>query len=117
MDSSIKKTPSLLESIFPIIFLIVLLSINVYLFGNDALSGSIQIVLIMSSAVATLIAGRIGYKWKEIQTGIINSINSSLPSILILFLVGSLAGSWMLSGVVPAMIYYCLLYTSPSPRD
>ena len=104
MDSSVKKTPSLLESFFPIIFLVVLLSINVYLFGNDALSGSIQIVLIMSSAVAALIAGRIGYKWKEIQTGIINSINSSLPSILILFLVGSLAGSWMLSGVVPAMI-------------
>ena len=113
MDSSIKKTPSLLESIFPIVFLIVLLSINVYLFGNDALSGSIQIVLIMSSAVAALIAGRIGYKWKEIQTGIINSINSSLPSILILFLVGSLAGSWMLSGVVPAMIYYGIQILNP----
>ena len=113
MDSSVKKTPSLLESFFPIIFLVVLLSINVYLFGNDALSGSIQIVLIMSSAVAALIAGRIGYKWKEIQTGIINSINSSLPSILILFLVGSLAGSWMLSGVVPAMIYYGIQILNP----
>ena len=101
-----KRTPSLIESFLPIIFLVILLSINVSIFGNDALSGSIQIVLILSSSIAAIIAFNLGYKWTEIQKGIQKSINSAIPSILILFLVGSLAGSWLLSGIVPALIYY-----------
>ena len=56
---------------------------------------------------------RLGFKWKDIQKGIVKSIDSSLPSILILFLVGSLAGSWMLSGIVPAMIYYGIQILNP----
>jgi len=100
------KSPTTFQALVPIIFLVILLSINVSIFGDDSLSGSIQIVLILSSAVASIIAFNLGYSWLDIQKGIIKSINSSLPSILILFLVGSLAGSWLLSGVVPAFIYY-----------
>ena len=101
-----KRIPTLIESFLPIIFLVIFLSINVTVFGDDALSGSIQIVLIFSSAIATVIAFNLGFTWVEIQKGIQNSINSAIPSILILFLVGSLAGSWLLSGIVPALIYY-----------
>jgi NhaC family Na+:H+ antiporter len=101
-----KRIPTLIESFLPIIFLVIFLSINVTVFGDDALSGSIQIVLIFSSAIATVIAFNLGFTWIEIQKGIQNSINSAIPSILILFLVGSLAGSWLLSGIVPALIYY-----------
>ncbi len=100
------KSPTIFQALFPIIFLVILLTINVSVFGDDALSGSIQIVLILSSAVASIIAFNLGFTWLEIQTGIVKSINSSIPSILILFLVGSLAGSWLLSGIVPAFIYY-----------
>ena len=100
------KSPTTFQALFPIIFLVILLSINVSIFGDDSLSGSIQIVLILSSAVASIIAFNLGFSWLDIQKGIVKSINSSLPSILILFLVGSLAGSWLLSGVVPAFIYY-----------
>ena len=82
-----KRTPSLIESFLPIIFLVIFLTINVSIFGDDALSGSIQIVLIFSSAIATLIAFNLGFTWIEIQNGIQNSINSAIPSILILFLV------------------------------
>ena len=113
MDKIKYRDPSFFESIFPIIFLVILLSINVSIFKDDALSGSIQIVLILSSAVASLVAMRLGFKWKDIQKGIVKSIDSSLPSILILFLVGSLAGSWMLSGIVPAMIYYGIQILNP----
>lgn len=113
MDKIKYRHPSFFESIFPIIFLVILLSINVSIFKEDALSGSIQIVLILSSAVASLVAMRLGFKWKDIQKGIVKSIDSSLPSILILFLVGSLAGSWMLSGIVPAMIYYGIQILNP----
>jgi len=100
------KSPTTFQALVPITFLVILLSINVSIFGDDSLSGSIQIVLILSSAVASIIAFNLGFSWLDIQKGIIKSINSSLPSILILFLVGSLAGSWLLSGVVPAFIYY-----------
>ena len=100
------KSPTIFQALFPIIFLVVLLIINVSVFGDDALSGSMQIVLILSSAVASIIAFNLGFTWIEIQKGIVKSINSSIPSILILFFVGSLAGSWLLSGIVPAFIYY-----------
>ena len=113
MVSNRKNNPSFLQSILPLFFLVVLLAINVSIFKGDSLSGSIQIVLFLSSAFATIIAFNVGFSWNEIQEGIVKSIKSALPSILILFLVGSLAGSWMVSGVVPAMIYYGIKILNP----
>ena len=75
MDKIKYRHPSFFESIFPIIFLVILLSINVSIFKDDALSGSIQIVLILSSAVASLVAMRLGFKWKDIQKGIVKSLS------------------------------------------
>ena len=108
-----KKTASLFHALFPILFLVFLLIINVSIFGDDSLDGSIQIVLILSSAVASVLAFNLGFTWDDIQKGILKSINSSMSSILILFLVGSLAGSWLLSGVVPAFIYYGIQILNP----
>ena len=82
------RTPTFFESIFPILFLIIFLSINVFIFKDSSLDGSNQIVLIVSASVASAIALNIGFKWSELQKGIVNSISSALPSILILFLVG-----------------------------
>ncbi|WP_462250494.1 Na+/H+ antiporter NhaC [Ekhidna sp.] len=109
-----KREPTLLESFIPIIFLILILVINVGIFGSSALDGSNQIVLILSAGVAAIVAFRIGYKWEEIQSGIVKSISSAMASILILLLIGALAGTWMLSGVVPAMIYYGLQILNPT---
>jgi NhaC family Na+:H+ antiporter len=111
---STHKTPSLLQAFIPIIFLILLLSMNVGLFGSYSLDGSNQIVLILSGAVAAIVAFRLGYTWDEIQDGIVTTISSAMGSILILLLIGSLAGAWMLSGVVPAMIYYGLQILNPT---
>lgn len=108
------RKPTLAEALIPITFLIILLSINVTIFGDEALEGSNQIVLILSGAVAGIIAIRIGIKWKTLQNGILHSINSAMSSILILLLIGSLAGAWMISGVVPAMIYYGLKILNPT---
>jgi len=107
------REPSLFEALIPVIFLIILLTINVGIFGDEALGGSNQIVLILSAGVATLVAFRLGYSWNSIQDGIVKSISSAMSSMLILLLIGSLAGTWMLSGVVPAMIYYGLQILSP----
>lgn len=108
------RKPTLVEALIPITFLIVLLSINVTVFGDAALEGSNQIVLILSAAVAGLIAVRIGISWKTLQKGILHSINSAMSAILILLLIGSLAGAWMISGIVPAMIYYGLKILNPT---
>lgn len=109
-----KREPTLVQSLIPIFFLIVLLSVNVGIFGSEALGGSNQIVLILSAGVATIMAIRIGFQWEEIQKGIVKSISSAMASILILLMIGALAGTWMLSGVVPTMIYYGLQILNPT---
>ena len=112
--STIKK-PSLLQSFIPILVLVGLLIVNVLLvFGDDALGGANQMALLLSGAVAVVIATINGYSWKETLRGITSSITSALPALLILLLIGSLAGTWMLSGVVPAMIYYGLDILNPT---
>ena len=98
----------------PVIFLTLLISINVFIFGDDALSGSNQIVLILSAAVAAIVAIRLGHKWETLHKGIVKSIGSAMAAILILLLIGSLAGTWLLSGIVPSMIYYGLQILNPT---
>jgi NhaC family Na+:H+ antiporter len=106
--------PTILQALLPILFLIVALFINVRIFGDAALDGSNQIILMLSAGVASIVAIRLGYKWKKIRTSIVKSISSALSSIIILLLIGSLAGTWLLSGVVPAMIYYGLQVLNPT---
>jgi NhaC family Na+:H+ antiporter len=113
--AKIRKDPTLLEAIFPILFLICLLVINIFVFGTDGLSGSNQMVLVISSGVAGLVAiFRLNMKWGKLQDGIVASISSAMSSILILLLIGALAGTWLLSGIVPAMIYYGLKILNPT---
>ncbi|GIV38369.1 MAG: hypothetical protein KatS3mg033_0169 [Thermonema sp.] len=106
--------PPLSIALLPILFLIGLLSVNISIFGDDGLSGSNQIVLILSGAVAALLAGTQGVSWKVMRAGILKSIDSSMGAILILLLIGSLSGTWMISGVVPTMIYYGLKILNPT---
>jgi len=107
-----KREASLFEALIPILILIGLLTLNVFLF-EDPLAGSNQIALILSAAVAGLIAINLGFNWESISRKVVSTIGSAMPSILILLLIGSLAGTWMISGVVPAMIYYGLNIINP----
>lgn len=108
------EKPSLLQSFIPIIFLIIALFINVRIFGDASLDGSNQIILMLSAGVASLVALRLGIKWNEIREGIVHSISSAMASMIILLLIGTLAGTWLLSGIVPAMIYYGLQILNPT---
>ena len=113
--NKIPKVPKVLEALVPLVFLIILLVLTIKIFGTDGLSGSNQIVLILSATVAGSIAVfRLGYTWDALQEGVVRSISSAMGSILILFLIGALAGTWLLSGIVPAMIYYGLQVLSPT---
>ncbi|HSO86148.1 MAG TPA: Na+/H+ antiporter NhaC, partial [Draconibacterium sp.] len=107
-----KREAGLFEALIPIFILIVLLTLNVFLF-EDTLAGANQIALIFSAAVAGIIAMRLGYHWESVRAKVVSTIGSAMPSILILLLIGSLAGTWMISGVVPAMIYYGLNIINP----
>jgi len=113
MENS-KRTPTLLQAFIPIIVLIALLVLNRIIYGDNTLGGSNQMTLLVSAAVAAIIAGRIGYKWEEIFDGIVKSISSAMPALIILLIIGALAGTWLLGGIVPAMIYYGLEVLNPS---
>jgi NhaC family Na+:H+ antiporter len=104
---------SLRLALTPIAILILLLTINAIVFGDAALDGANQFALILASSLGAAIAYQKGKSWQNIQDGFVKSISSAMPSILILLLIGSLAGTWMISGVVPAMIYYGLEFLNP----
>jgi Na+:H+ antiporter, NhaC family len=107
-----KREASLFTALLPVLLLIGLLTSNVFLF-DDTLAGANQIALLLSAALAGIISIRLGLSWNKIREKIVGTIGSAMPSILILLLIGSLAGTWMISGVVPAMIYYGLDIINP----
>ena len=109
-----EKKPLLYQALIPLVILIFLLFFNVIYFGDNTLNGANQIALILAAAAAGIIAIRLGYSWSFVRKRIVHSIGSAMSSILILFLIGSLAGTWMISGVVPAMICYGLKIFHPS---
>ena len=106
--------PTLFMAFIPILFLIGMLFCNVDFFGDETLNGSNQIALLLAAGIGSVIAIRLKHNWIDIRSKIIESIGSAMPSMLILLLIGSLAGTWMISGVVPAMIYYGLKILHPS---
>lgn len=109
----VKRAPNLFESLLPIVFLIILLTYNVFVFGDSAVGGPNQISLLITAAFVGILALRIGVKWEELSSKMVDSIHAALPSILILLLIGSLSGTWLLSGVVPTMVYYGLQVLQP----
>lgn len=115
MDNSTTKIPSPLLSLVPILVLVSLLFATIRTFGSDALSGGSQIVLLTATAVCCLIAmGYCKVRWKIIELAIINNITGVATALLILLIIGALSGSWMISGVVPTLIYYGMLIIHPS---
>ena len=98
----------------PIVFLVSMLAGSVYLFGSDSSYGANQIALVLATCVAALVGARTGLNWKDCQEGIITGISVGLGPTLILLSVGMLIGTWILSGTVPAMIYYGVKVLDPS---
>lgn len=108
------KSPNFLLALFPILILVGLLVVNVKIYGEDATYGPNQIALLVAAASAAVIGLFLKFSWSDLQKGIVKSIKSSLPAVIILLLIGSLAGTWMISGVVPSMIYYGLQIMNPT---
>lgn len=109
-----ERSLSLLLAFVPIAVLVTMLALDVYYFGEDSSYGSNQVALLTAGAVAAGIAVARGTRWPALYDGIVESISSALGAILILLLIGALAGSWLISGVIPAMVYYGLKILDPS---
>jgi len=108
------RKPTILQSFLPIIFLVVMLFFNVWFFGEDSSYGYNQMALLFAAALAGVIALLNKKKWSDLLEGITESLNSALGAILILFMIGALAGTWLISGVVPTMIFYGLKILNPT---
>ena len=104
-----------LIALIPLATLIALQVVVIREFGSDALDGASQTALLFAAAVAVAM-GMIFYKvpWSNIDSAIGQNIKTIGPAILILFFIGAVSGSWMMSGVVPTMIYYGMQIVSPS---
>ena len=109
MKDKVKKLPSLQVALIPILSMIVILFVGIFVFEADA-----HIPIILSAVIAAIVALSIGYKWKEIEKGIINGISLSLQALLILIILGMVIATWIAAGVVPTMIYYGVDFLSPS---
>ncbi len=114
MQQKTESTISLWGALIPIIILIILLSINVTIYKDDALGGSNQFILLIGAAVAALIGFRNKVSYDSMLDSIGSNLKSTTGAILILLFVGALAGTWLLSGIIPAMIYYGLQILHPS---
>lgn len=109
-----QKIP-LFIALVPFLFLIGALSYNViYLFGDNALSGSNQLIIMLATGLTAILGWRYGITWETIRLGMSNSLGEATQAIAILLLIGALAGTWLISGVVPAMIYYGLDFINPN---
>lgn len=110
-----KKDIPLFQALLPVFFLITALSFNVVgVYGDNALGGSNQVILLCSGFVALLVGRLNKVHWSDLFDAIGNSLGNAGSAIVILLLIGSLAASWLLGGVVPAMVYYGLDLLHPS---
>lgn len=105
---------SLGQALVPVIILVVLLAFNVFVFGDDALGGSNQFILLIGAAVAAIVGFRNKVSYEAMIEAVGVNLKSTTGAILILLFVGALAGTWLLSGIIPAMIYYGLQILHPS---
>jgi NhaC family Na+:H+ antiporter len=105
---------SFFQSLLPIIFLVLLLAYNVYIYGDSATGGPNQFALIFAGVVAALIGFSKKISYDDMLEAVVDNVKSTGSAIFILLMVGALAGTWLVSGIIPTMIYYGLQILNPS---
>jgi NhaC family Na+:H+ antiporter len=108
------KELSIFQALVPVIVLVAMLAYNVYVFGDDALSGSNQFILLLGGAVAAIVGFANKASYKSMLAEVAENVKSTTGALLILLMVGALAGTWLISGIIPAMIYYGLQILNPT---
>lgn len=113
-ESGKRKEPTLLIAMIPVLLIILMLGYSIVILGLDIETGGSHIPLILGTGIAAAVSSYLGYGWKEIQDSMVKGITLGLGACLILLIIGSLIGTWILSGIVPSMIYYGLQLIAPS---
>lgn len=108
------KELNIWEALIPVFALVAMLAYNISVFGDDALSGSNQFVLLLGAAVAAIVGFWNKVSYKTMIKEIAENVKSTTGALLILLMVGALAGTWMISGIIPTMIYYGLQILNPT---
>ena len=102
-------------SAIPMAVVVIMLALVIKCFGSDAIMGGSQVALLSAASVCVMIAiGIYGCSWSRLEEAILDNIHTSASSIIILLLIGAIAGTWMVSGVVPTLICYGLKVLHPS---
>lgn len=116
MDAKIirNKELSITQALIPVVALIAILGYNVSVYGDEALSGSNQFVLLLGASVAAIVGFFNKVSFEKMMEEVAENIKSTVGAILILLMVGALAGTWLISGIIPSMIYYGLQILSPT---
>ena len=107
------KELNIWEALTPVIALVGMLAYNIYVFGDNALSGSNQFILLMGASIAAIVGFLNKISYKQMLEEVAENVKSTTGALLILLMVGALAGTWMVSGVIPTMIYYGLQILNP----
>lgn len=108
------KELNIWEALTPVFALVGMLAYNVYVFGDDALGGSNQFILLMGGAVAAIVGFFNKVSYKQMINEVAENVRSTTGALLILLMVGALSGTWLVSGIIPAMIYYGLQILNPT---
>ena len=109
------KELSIYTALVPVFALILMLFYNVFfVFGDDALNGSNQFILILGAAVAAIVGFLNHTSYKKMLEEVSENLKSTSGALLILLMVGALSGTWLVSGIIPTMIYYGLQLLNPN---
>lgn len=109
-----RRTLRLWQALLPVVVLVIMLAYNVYVFGDEALSGSNQFILLLGGAIAAFVGVVNQVSYTHIMAKVAENVRSTTGALLILLLVGALSGTWLISGIIPAMIYYGLHILNPT---
>ena len=107
-----RKTPPVWVALIPVLALIAALYTSVVHFAELGLTA--HIALVVGTVMASFVAIKLGYPWSEVEQSMVDGISLATKAALILLSIGMLVGSWIDSGIVPAMIYYGLKLLTPS---
>lgn len=103
------RRPKLWEALIPVVALMIMVRVSLVDLGSTA-----HIPLLLAAALAALVGRCVGYRWQDIEQGILGGIMLGLKAVLILLIIGMLIGTWIAAGIVPIMIDYGLRLLNPS---
>ena len=114
MEEGNKARGKIVIALIPVIVLVLLLVLDISVFGSDAILGASQVSLLVATGICVWLSMWL-YKtpWSAFEDAIRSNVGDVTNAIVILLLIGALGGAWTVSGVVPTFIYYGLKIISP----